>query len=275
MERMGGWARVATAAVGIPLMLGALYWQGGQLWGILVCLVAMLAAFELYRAYKPVVSQRPLLAAGLTAGAFYSIMGFVLGWSEDRSLTIGQSPTAGLVILALLVWSARSGWLPTKDNPAADAFGTLIAAGMGGLYLSLFEYLLQLRESGANAAVAVLATIWAGDTAAYYVGRAIGKRPLAPSVSPGKTIEGALANFVACSVVGLIGTHLAGYTLLQGLYIGAGAGILGQAGDLFKSSLKRSLGLKDFGALLPGHGGAIDRFDSLLFVGPWACLVLR
>lgn len=119
-----------------------------------------------------------------------------------------------------------------------------------------------------NMALMVLLPLWAGDSAGYFVGRAIGKHKLAPTISPKKTWEGAIANFLAC--VGVCAGLGLTYGMPAGVWIGAAVatGVLGQAGDLFESWLKRKRDLKDSGSLLPGHGGILDRIDSLLFAAP-------
>jgi phosphatidate cytidylyltransferase len=117
--------------------------------------------------------------------------------------------------------------------------------------------------------------VWATDTSAYFVGRAVGRTPLAPKLSPGKTVEGAVGGLVGAMVVGAgfgFWIHLPWY---HSLAIGLVAGIAGQIGDLFESALKREIGVKDFGHIMPGHGGVLDRVDSLLFVIPLAYLYLR
>jgi phosphatidate cytidylyltransferase len=107
--------------------------------------------------------------------------------------------------------------------------------------------------------------LWGGDTAAIFVGRWIGKHPLAPSISPQKTIEGGVANLLACVLVAVVLGALLAISWPASLACGLVAGVFGQAGDLFESALKRRAGLKDSGALLPGHGGLLDRIDSILF----------
>jgi phosphatidate cytidylyltransferase len=119
-----------------------------------------------------------------------------------------------------------------------------------------------------------MAPLWAGDTAAIFAGKAFGRRKLWPALSPKKTWEGAAANFLACIVVAIPLAMWIGYAWPVGLACGAAAGILGQYGDLFESWVKRQAGLKDSGTLLPGHGGILDRIDSLLFTAPAVALIL-
>jgi phosphatidate cytidylyltransferase len=115
----------------------------------------------------------------------------------------------------------------------------------------------------------LFAIIWAGDSAAYYGGRALGRRLLAPTVSPKKTVEGAIAGFVASVAVGVIGgVYFLGEPWLNLAGISAVTAVVGQIGDLAESVLKRSAGVKDSSSILPGHGGILDRLDSIFFAAP-------
>lgn len=119
----------------------------------------------------------------------------------------------------------------------------------------------------------VFLPLWAGDSAAIFAGKAFGKHPLAPSISPKKTWEGATANFAACVLAGWGAGYWVGVGSGWGVLVGVLAGLCGQAGDLFESWLKRKASVKDSGSLLPGHGGILDRIDSLLFTAvPVTCV---
>ncbi len=125
-----------------------------------------------------------------------------------------------------------------------------------------------------HATLLCLLPLWAGDTAAIFVGRRFGKRRMAPTISPGKTWEGALGNFSACVAAAALFGPLLHVRMDVSLVIGGVCAVFGQAGDLFESWLKRRADVKDSGSLLPGHGGVLDRVDSLLFVGVPVCLLL-
>ena len=114
----------------------------------------------------------------------------------------------------------------------------------------------------------LLIAIWASDTFAYFIGRSFGKRNIVPTISPNKTLEGFIGGFIGCILTGLIGSLSLGLPLNFGVGIGVIVGILAPLGDLFESKLKREANKKDSGTLLPGHGGVLDRFDSLLFAAP-------
>jgi CDP-diglyceride synthetase len=120
----------------------------------------------------------------------------------------------------------------------------------------------------ANSALLAILPLWAGDTAAIFAGKAFGKHLLAPAISPKKTIEGAVANLLACTAIAVPLGMWIGYTWWVASLCGVLAGTLGQIGDLFESSIKRQVGAKDSGTVLPGHGGMLDRVDSLLFTAP-------
>jgi phosphatidate cytidylyltransferase len=126
----------------------------------------------------------------------------------------------------------------------------------------------------ANSALMAILPIWAGDTAAIFAGKAFGKHPLAPSISPNKTVEGAIANLLACVLIAVPLGMWIGHSWWISAICGVLAGTLGQVGDLFESSIKRQVGVKDTGTLLPGHGGLLDRIDSLLFTAPAVFAVL-
>jgi phosphatidate cytidylyltransferase len=133
----------------------------------------------------------------------------------------------------------------------------------------------RLADRGAWLILFVSVCVWASDTCAYFVGRAVGRHKLAPVLSPNKSIEGAVAGLLGALLVGAAFGYWIHMPTRDGVVIGLLAGILGPLGDLFESALKRELGIKDFGSLMPGHGGALDRIDSLLFVIPVAYLYLN
>jgi phosphatidate cytidylyltransferase len=123
-------------------------------------------------------------------------------------------------------------------------------------------------------ALLAILPLWGGDTAAIFAGKAFGKHLLAPTISPKKTVEGSIANLIACVLVAWGLGPLLGATLEVSLLSGFVAGTMGQAGDLFESYVKRKAGVKDSGTLLPGHGGLMDRIDSILFTAPGVALIL-
>jgi phosphatidate cytidylyltransferase len=174
---------------------------------------------------------------------------------------------------AFVLW-----WVAT--NLHRPRIGTVVLGAWAAAPLSalaVLHWTVPAQEAGLwrwSPVLLALVPLWAGDTAAYFVGKAIGRHKLAPRISPGKTWEGTIANFALCvAVAALLGQWL-GIELWRYLAVGAVLGVLGQVGDLFESALKRVAKVKDSGTLLPGHGGLLDRIDSLLFTAIPVALIL-
>lgn len=249
--------RVLSAAAGIPILLLAV-WFGGWAHFLLTVLIMVLALFELARVFAGMElnPSLPVMIAGvliLSAGAF--------GGGGIQSFGLAVTPA----VVLFLLWGVFR-------YPAATPRD--VAAGMAGTFyigMFVFFYLIRTLDGGLAWVLILIGATWAGDTAAYFVGKKLGRNKLAPELSPGKTVEGALGG-LAGSVLGASLVHLfypvAPYPAAAslGLLVGA-AGLLG---DLFESSLKRTAGIKDTGTVIPGHGGVLDRFDSMIFAAPAA-----
>jgi len=271
--------RVATAIVGVPVVI-ALIWWGGVGYSVAVGVILAVAALEFYTAVAPGPTNPSLAENPLTTLA-----------QRPLPRLLNQRPLSllGIALVALLVAGAHNGadwwtgalalaavlpslWLIARGETQGSLTAWLAVVG-GVLYVGwLGSYLVPLRhldEDGQWVFLAVFAA-FANDTGAYFVGMAIGRTPLAPRVSPSKTVEGSLGG-LAC---GAAAVPLLSYAL--GLDIDAGpliplailVPVAAQLGDLAESLLKRSAGVKDAGVLVPGHGGVLDRLDSLLFVVP-------
>jgi phosphatidate cytidylyltransferase len=273
--------RLAVAAVGVPLAVALIYYGGWAL-GALLGLVAVLGARELYAiAWKREVA--PFAAGGMAVAAAFIIVATARPSAAATAgtfwvLAIGS--TIGL--LAWAIW-ARG----VEGRPLAAAAITIFGAMLTGGTLAYGIFLRHLppdtavRWLGAALVGYPVALTWSSDTAAYFVGRALGRRKLIPSVSPGKTVEGSIGGLLAATLAGaLFGAFI--FQRALGVPIGAVAGAAGgmlisvaaQVGDLAESLLKREAGVKDSGALLPGHGGVLDRFDALFFTLPVAYFYL-
>lgn len=248
-------SRVISAAVGIPLMVGLTYLGGWWLRGLVLILVALAAAeLGLLLRQLGLGRWRPVTLAGSLLLAFWSSI----------------SPQASHIIWIFLFVSSFSIVLARRGPTARLVFGMALSMFFT-LYLGLtFSHWVLMRslEGGFVLALSALVITWANDTGAFLVGTRLGRVRLIPSVSPAKTLEGAGGGLLGALVVALgIGLPL-GWPhdlILTAALAGAAAG---QVGDLFMSMLKRSAGLKDTGALIPGHGGVLDRFDSLAFSLP-------
>lgn len=245
--------RVATACVGAPVLIAAI-WFGG--WALLavVLLLSAVGAVEFRR---------------LAASAGYRISVLVLAGTLLFPLlaAAGRWTDSGALAAGLVLASAAAS-LVSANRGAAPRHAA--ATGLGVFYVgALFAHLILMRDAlGPVVALAVVGLIWANDTTAYFAGRAWGRRKLAPSISPGKTVEGFLVGIAAAVVAAAALAFLMDWPVGSLTGIGLGVALAAVAGDLWESALKRRAGVKDSGALLPGHGGVLDRFDAVLFGVP-------
>ncbi len=246
-------SRVAVAVPGIILAVAVVY--GGGLW--FAAAMGLLACLALLEFYSLTAATRPLRWAGY-AGVLVMIG---MAWGNDappygalHGLAIG----AGLVALAALTIGR------VEDITVRVATTSL---GLGYVGLS-FAMLMALRElpHGAEAVVNVLVGVWVFDTASYVGGKTWGRTPVAPRISPGKTLEGLIVGLV-CGVLAVMiaGLYMDWIDALQSFILGLVICVTAFMGDLFESALKRDAGAKDSGRLLMGHGGVLDRFDALMF----------
>jgi phosphatidate cytidylyltransferase len=184
-------------------------------------------------------------------------------------------------VVAILVFIAEA----VRGRPYPAVLGAVLTLA-GALYLGFgFGFLIDLWQAGGEGTRGWLGTLpvwlllalvptWVGDSVAYLVGSRMGRRRIVPRISPGKTWEGTLAGFGAAAVAALLIATSAGMKTGPALLVAALVGPVGFAGDLFESAIKRAAGVKDSGTLFPGHGGVLDRIDSLIFVAPAVALVL-
>lgn len=271
--------RVLSAAVLIPLVAGVAYAGGWVLAGALLVVVVraayeLLSLMERSRACPDGDGLRPSLAASaVVMAAFLAAARF-----PDLNLT-------GLVLAAsvmgTLIWQVVR---PPEGCPTESWALTLGAALWLGWLISHFVLLRDLSPEfglglGTRWLVLVFLVTWINDSVAYFVGKAAGRHPCCPYLSPNKTWEGTIGGWFG----GVAATALLGYWLVDlpwghGLALGAMVATVAPFGDLAKSMVKRQMKVKDFSALIPGHGGMFDRIDSLLFVAPvmyyYATLVL-
>jgi phosphatidate cytidylyltransferase len=245
--------RVVTGVLAAAIALAAILWR--EPWGVVIfaALVLALGGIELARIVgMPDASALCLLA----------LPAVLLSWPAfDTPITSMVVPTALpwlLAVLSLVLW---------KPNKPLQVWGLWLwlMVGVSSLLLLQIQTQTDSRPFGTNLLLLAIVPLWVGDSMAYFVGRAIGKHPLAPTISPKKTWEGAIANLVGCMGAALgIGAWL-GVNLVASVSVGLSTGVLGQVGDLLQSRIKRLAEVKDSGSILPGHGGVLDRLDSFLF----------
>jgi len=249
--------RVLTAAVLILLLAGALF--SGREWPfpLFVGGAVLLCAVEFSGMFFPSSSGRAVPVAAA-----------LLAYASGVLLPVALSLPGVLVCAGLAAFSCIGGDRSSAEKARAAGLAALGALYIGG-FPSTYVWTIRLPE-GRHWVLLGIAAVAAGDTAAYFTGKAFGKRPLSPSVSPNKTVEGA-AGGLAASLLAGAGYASAflpavpwGYACLVSVLVGAA----GQAGDLFESLLKRAAGVKDSGAILPGHGGMFDRADAAIAAGP-------
>jgi phosphatidate cytidylyltransferase len=283
------WKRVATAAILIPCVVGLVLWGSTAVVAIATALVILLALFEFFalgdaighRAYRfwtascalllvfvqwlntrmPVLGYVGALRPGVTA--FRSI-------GRNTYLEFPHPATTGdvfflflLGVAALTLWTKR---------PMVEALPAAGVSSSGLILVALpLTYAIRIHGIDANGPkllMFVLVITWIGDTAAYFVGRAIGKHPLAPVLSPKKSWEGSIASILGALLVAVLFSRWLIVPLPHLLAMAAVGNVAGQAGDLLESAYKRSAGVKDSGSLLPGHGGVLDRIDALILAIP-------
>jgi phosphatidate cytidylyltransferase len=253
--------RVITAVIGIPLLM-AVSWFGEPWFTLVMAIWGVLAVLEFYKLVA-VSAVSPLIYFGL----IWTLL-FILIPHFDYE--IAMAPLLASTVLLPLIWLMLR---PQKGT----AFARWVWTIAGIFYVGwLLSYLVALRnidlvnlEIGRSWVFFTLFTNYGSDTAAFFIGRAFGRHHLAPSISPGKTKEGAVggvfgAIVVSLGVVALFDLPL-GYG--QAVLLGFLVSIMGQLGDLVESMFKRNVGVKESGKMLPGHGGLLDRMDSLIFAG--------
>lgn len=249
--------RILSALVLIPVVIGVVHYGSPTLVFILVTAVALIGWFE-YAALIEGMGVEVFRLSGVML-TFLTVLGFYLD-----GMSLAWVPVS-IAVLFLVTAVSRPPTGKGIDALVYTFFGVAYTGGLLGFFL-----LLRGLPQGAYLIYMVFFIVWAGDSAGYFVGKAIGKRKLAPTISPGKTIEGAIANTFG----GMGGAAIANLLFPEPLSwvhclpAALICGIIGQLGDLFESLLKRSSGVKDSGTLIPGHGGVLDRVDSLLFAGP-------
>jgi len=273
-------ARVATGLVLAPVAILLTLWSPAWLFAMLVLLI-MLAALVEWNRLKP---NSMVVLAG--------ILVTILALAAYLFLNPRQLP---IVCLAgLLFWAVEAAHFAFKTGPVntdrigADStrpgggnetgkipgsLGSLVQGGFIVLFAwSALVFMHRYPEQGPVMAIAMLLVVWSADTFAYFTGKKFGKHKLAPSISPGKTIEGVVGGLIGAGLVSLIMAtivlDLNGSNVLSWLLASLVAALFSVVGDLYESRLKRQAGVKDSGNLLPGHGGILDRIDGLVAATP-------
>lgn len=248
--------RIISGFIMVPLLLVIYY--GGLPLMIAAALIAYIGVTEFYNGFEAmdVHPSKPIAYVMITAlYAGHLLLGvkpeFLMAW----------------IVLSIMI-SMIYGWRITERKPY-DAVATMT----GLIYIALFSYHMVIIDSTAYPYMTWLVVLAAfgSDIMAYFTGYFLGKHKMAPNLSPKKTVEGGIGGIVGsvvfCGIFGLVTSGSVPHCMLIGLFGGAAA----EAGDLTASMFKRGMGIKDYGHLIPGHGGIMDRFDSVIFVAPVVC----
>jgi phosphatidate cytidylyltransferase len=260
----GFFSRVAVALIGLPLVLGAV-WAGGWWLFALVTAAATIAVHEFVTMARPLRPLTPAVYIGTVLGLLGAEKGGIV-WLLGGFLSC--------FVVAFMLNAVA-----TTRAPATSAVGSsVLGAAWIGFGLGHLVLLRDMDDKARLLAVTVVLTVFAADTFAYFGGRLIGRHRMAPTLSPGKTWEG----FAVGSLAGIFVSFVALYSdrhhylnIWEAIVLGAVVVLAAAAGDLFESMLKRSAGVKDSSALIPGHGGVLDRIDALLFAAPVYYIVLK
>lgn len=276
--------RIISALIGVPILVGVCIW-GEIPFVALTIILSLIGRSEISRAYERlgIRPNRLLSLMGALMPAAILLLPLPLGAHLPANpLPIILILACGLVAASLweTVEASQTTEIHTGRNMAYGLLcGTYVAlfGGVALLRVSDWQWstgLFPLLSGGAALVLLTASCTIASDSFAFFVGKAAGKHKLAEGLSPKKTIEGFVGGMIGSLVVGGVMGYVLLGTVPFGLIVGATAGILGPMGDLFKSALKREIGIKDFGSIIPGHGGVLDRFDSLLFTAPVVVLLV-
>lgn len=271
--------RIITAVILIPVIVALVYLGPAWLVAIVAAVVALLAMREFFKLSAQMglrgLSLWTMLCAALL---FYSQ--WLSGMEEVQRLGPGTEIISNVgmgryvsVSVVFLIFLFGAALISTASRVAiADVLPAIAASSAALIFVAWpFSYLARMDgmlPAGPVLVLFALAIVWAGDTVAYFTGKSIGRTKMAPALSPGKTWEGAVGNIIGSLIVGYFFARWQSGDLAAWLITAALANIAGQIGDLLESSYKRGAGVKDSGAMLPGHGGMLDRVDSLIFAAP-------
>ena len=276
--------RIITAVVGLFVLAGVLFTFNTLVFNLVIAAITLIALHEIYSALGFEKQDWPLLGILVP----YALLVMLSGYSICRAMVM---PASFLVVLFYAIYLVvRNGVISYQKASGLAMFS--------GIVIFCFYSFIQLKELlpvekfGYDAIFFILLILcfaWGGDTCAYFAGRAFGKHTLCPVVSPKKTVEGAVGGVLGSMAAGCVLTLV--YSLLSAKYnvisiqvqpkhylvllgMGAVASVLGFLGGLFASCVKRQVGIKDYGTIFPGHGGILDRFDSVMFIAPFVTMVI-
>lgn len=272
--------RIISALIGVPLLCVALYFNNTILWNIAVALIAVVAVYELLRNTK-YIGETSLLLICLIYTA-------LVPFSHTKYLKPYATLFMMLFVAALLIVLFMKHETLPFTKIAVCFTGTVFVSHALSSLVFLRDMQTDDRKFGIGLYLIILAFIcaWISDAGAYFIGRAFGRHKLAPHISPKKTVEGAIGGVVFCVIFSIAFTYVY-FDILRGqgtnveinlldlVIVSFVASLVGIVGDLTASIIKRQTGIKDFGNIIPGHGGAMDRFDSIMMIAPFLYVLLQ
>ena len=271
--------RILVAVVGVPLLLLVLVWAPDWATMALVILLSVIGAHELMHAVCGAEKARRWWGLAGTMSVFAVIS---VAWSDEKYRVWGLALPGKLLLTAFIVLAFVC-MVVEYGKDRALTFTDMSAVFVAGLAIPLaLSCLLRLRMMpyGGGMVLIPLVAAFCSDSAALFTGMACGKHKLAPQVSPKKTVEGAIGGLVG-GIVGMVIFRIVFFfctvhslNILWCMLLGLVGAAMGQLGDLSFSAIKRQCGIKDYGRLLPGHGGVLDRFDSVIFAAPVIWLIV-
>lgn len=277
--------RVITAVVGLAVLAAVLAFFDTIVFDFVLSAICLLAIHEVFSAMGFGKKQWYLY----TAAVPFTLLVMLTSSQSVRALIL---PFCFLLVLFLNV--CQIAHVQTLDFGKLSGYvyfsGVIVFCFYSLIHLKRCLPFAQYRYDAIYFILLILCFAWGGDTAAYFAGRAFGKHKLAPIVSPHKTVEGAIGGIFGSVLAGVVLTLV--YSFLSASHnvitiqvqprhyailvvMGAIASVLGILGDLFASSVKRQVGIKDYGTIFPGHGGILDRFDSVMFIAPFVSIAVR
>ena len=277
--------RIITAVVGIVVLIGVLFTFDTLIFNLVITAITLIALHEIYAALGFEKQGWPLFGVLVP----YTFLVMLSSYELYRRLVM---PASFLVVLFYAIYLVvRNGTISYQKASGLAMFSGIVIFCFYS-FIRLKE-LLPVEEYGYDAVFFILLILcfaWGGDTCAYFAGRAFGKHKLCPVVSPKKTVEGAIGGVLGTMVFGVAATliysiaadRMEAFTRSNigvSMYVviallACVAAVLGIYGDLFASVVKRQCGIKDYGTIFPGHGGILDRFDSVMFIAPGVTLII-
>jgi phosphatidate cytidylyltransferase len=272
----GTQVRVATAAILIPAVIAAIWWAPTWLVAALAAIVAVFALREFFALGERMGFRAYGVWVCLTALGI-----FAQQWNASQAASIerlgdllyqARIPRVSLELILVLFVLGMAIIVLGSRRALAEAFSS-VSVSAAGLVIIVIPFSAVVRLHGVDVVgrqllLFTLVVVWVGDSAAYFVGRSIGRLKMSPHLSPNKTWEGAAANFLGSLLVAAVFGYWMKIEPAHMLAMAALGSIAGQIGDLFESAFKRSAGTKDSGTILPGHGGMLDRIDALILAAP-------